>query len=1470
MYGTGDNSGGLLYLSRMNPDADPNKGRRKRMMPERQKDEERTKEDGTQVAYSQEFVAYRSNKLRRFAVSLATLSTNGLERRSLVADGAVHALVALCREEDPITKMSCAMALRNLANEKDLRQTMLDAGAAAAIVSLTAAPDPEIQNHCAVSLVNLSSVCGGEAAIVQASAVPALLNMASASIHAMETILLTLCNLSCVEDMYSHIEDLNSAIVQLSNFSMSGRMEQMLVGCLCNLSCLKNNQGRLVEEGAVRIVNRIFRAAMAGRQWGKPGRDQVLHETTLLCAKTLSNLSSCSRSRSKMTAQRVIIVLLDMAKLADEDIKQSCALTITRLAMDVSCCEKIIHQGAMTAIVTMSQCGSKDIITGRLCAAALRQLCITGFENHLFEKMPRAQIKDAVKAVISLIGPDTRTNQNCSRTIYSLFQTELVDTMINDGALDAIVTLSGSRDSTIVMWCSRALYHLSCVKTHAAVMLEHGCQQALCDLCDIHYPDAIVRRSAATLWNLTRANSDNIDATALIPALIDLLAREEAAPALALANSSSLSGAALSASSGSNTKAYAIGALAQLAYSSANCRRMLAAGALMPIVELSRSGNLITRIQCGAILSRFSFQAAYRAHMLSEQRLSEQFLDALLDLSTLDDSPTQQRFIHAVVNMSYEPNARRLMLTNGVLRVLVDLSNKPDEQIRRGCAATFCNIAADEGSEKLVLQANAVPALLIIALVSSDRPETKEICAAALCNLLHNESTHQSMVNDGVIWGLAKLGIAKLHMSPTGVLAENLKIHKRCARTESAIASGKFVARVGEPGAITSKSRHVSSTDTMIMTAFCNLSFKFSYLILALPSAMKVVRAMIQSKVTATRRVAARTLLNLLIQLPTLEATNIDHGATKFSIFKMTEQLGSSDEGLTRIRLLALCLLSQSAPELITTQGILPPLDARSACADPQSALAYAHLCCNLAMSPSTDNVTIASHAPALAQLLEIPNINEHYRLELARWVYCVTNRIDAAEPLVTKNIMNIIFALASTATLIPFCVTALYNLSVEANVQASLVQQGAIEFTVDHWAIMGESERLLAALMACNLACGEVNTARIVKSGGSMVISYLASPDSSPFQCRCCAIALRNLVRVAANQRPMAASGAIDTLVALAALNDPLTTQHCASALRIFTYNKTTRDVLVRSGAISVILTDSQGTTGTDDDVRLPHLLLCRVETESWKNGSRSGQQEGRTPLPEPPILIENPHLICKTPTQLHFGLTKSQGLKIPAEIEMDEPELDPKQRADSMKDADDDCLPRGLLNNVDVELETRLCVYPKREYSEPRGLEPNCDGDASLAPKIRTDVDLPLPSQLEKLEEEAEEVPHADQQIAKRIGGHDHDRCQSPLSKQGSHMDSGVLGRKSSGPGVVNISHDGATSRTEVDPAFSYEDVSAAYSSTSGSHPRDDEKVHLPRIASNPSCIRVGQIGRPSQTKAADPGPRRTARALPRQNND
>ena len=176
------------------------------------------------------------------------------------------------------------------------------------------------------------------------------------------------------------------------------------------------------------------------------------------------------------------------------------------------------------------------------------------------------------------------------------------------------------------------------------------------------------------------------------------------------------------------------------------------------------------------------------------------------------------------------------------------------------------------------------------------------------------------------------------------------------------------------------------------------------------------------------------------------------------------------------------------------------------------------------------------------------------------------------------------------------------------------------------------------------------------------------------------------------------------------------------------------------------IILADSQGGVGAGDEVQLPHSLLCKVETESWKNGGQSGQQEGRTTLPEPPFPIQNSTLISSTPTHLHFDLNKCQVRKIPAEVEMDEPELDPKQRADSMKDADDDCPPPVVSSHVDAEFETLYCVYPKREYSPLLGLETTNDEDASTAPKIRKDIELRLPPGLEKFEEETEQDPCAE----------------------------------------------------------------------------------------------------------------------------
>jgi len=63
---------------------------------------------------------------------------------------------------------------------------------------------------------------------------------------------------------------------------------------------------------------------------------------------------------------------------------------------------------------------------------------------------------------------------------------------------------------------------------------------------------------------------------------------------------------------------------------------------------------------------------------------------------------------------------------------IISLALKPDEHIRRGCAAIICNMSFEEGSEAAMLKAGVVSTLLITALVTSDQLQTKLICAKAL------------------------------------------------------------------------------------------------------------------------------------------------------------------------------------------------------------------------------------------------------------------------------------------------------------------------------------------------------------------------------------------------------------------------------------------------------------------------------------------------------------------------------------------------------------------------------------------------------------------------------------------------------------------------------------------------------------------------------------------------------------------
>jgi len=378
-----------------------------------------------------------------------------------------------------------------------------------AIIVLCESSMRKIKNDCTRCMCNLSAAVGYEEEIVKNGAIPFLLSNSTSSVQLLEVVLTALLNLSCVPKRYSQIDMVNDAIIHLSGFSMNPSMESILVSAINNLTGLKNNQARLVEEGVVRILSRIAKCAPL--------------ETQQLVANSFANLSSCPRSRGKMTDQRVVLTMLEMTQSTDndEEIKRQCANTVSRLAMDVSCREKIVLQGAIAAIVSM--CYAKDgkhnsVESDRVCAAALKTLSLDG-DN--VEKL----IQDsAIPALIALINNNDKfVRQDCARCLCIMFEYEAgIDRMIDQGAVEALVKLADPTDIIISADCALALCNLLSHK-EAERVVERGILEALVRLSKSKCETTRIT-CAAALWELTDLSTT--DPKKIIPALIQMLRDE--------------------------------------------------------------------------------------------------------------------------------------------------------------------------------------------------------------------------------------------------------------------------------------------------------------------------------------------------------------------------------------------------------------------------------------------------------------------------------------------------------------------------------------------------------------------------------------------------------------------------------------------------------------------------------------------------------------------------------------------------------------------------------------------------------------------------------------------------------------------------------------------------------------------------------------------------------------------------------
>ncbi|CAM9379489.1 unnamed protein product [Scytosiphon promiscuus] len=681
----------MLYLSRMDPSRDPKKTRLDTADEQRRRSLAQlgVKEGDDSVAEQEAHRAAGEERRRRLAISLATLSKKPEKRANVVANGGVAALTKLSRSEESRTRSSCAEVFNSLASEKDLRQPMIEQGAVPAIIALAASShNRRLRGECVEALCKLAVLPGSEAQIIAEGGVSCILAVQRA--------------VPSLGELASTVEEDES-------------LERLLIQLLCNLSGFKNNQQKLVEEGAIRI---IARAA-----------DRTASVNVVrLCASTLCNFAGEGRARPKMADSRTAQALLDLTKHEDVGVRREVAHTVARLAADASCREKILQFGIIPILVAMTTATDLDIATGRCVALAFRVLS----SNLKFA----AIIVDggAVGALIALTrSTDTACRLSCAQSLCNLIRFAIrLDYLIECGVVSALVRLADPGDEATSECCAAALYLFFCHPDVLALIDGREVIRALMDLCHVG-TTSIRKRCVAAIWNMTNVEQvvhGGGSAAESIPMLLGLL-QTETDKAL---------------------KADCAAALYNLARNQDNCQAMIVSGAVPPIIVLANSGSFETRTQCMSILQRMLLGRA-----MPEEIMTKSFVRTLLDISRMEHRDTQQRVVIAVYRISCCKRGRELLLEEGAPESLIRLISKPNEEMRKGCANTLLNLASDPGREIEITKRGAVSVLLITALVASDSDDTRHACTKAMTNLLCEKQAHRGMFKDGVVWGLATM-----------------------------------------------------------------------------------------------------------------------------------------------------------------------------------------------------------------------------------------------------------------------------------------------------------------------------------------------------------------------------------------------------------------------------------------------------------------------------------------------------------------------------------------------------------------------------------------------------------------------------------------------------------------------------------------------------------------------------------------
>jgi hypothetical protein len=731
---------GMLYLSRMadsslktqklkkamadaeNPKVAEGDGGAVESDKKTEKDNKDSAELDEQSSLAQSSVNQDTNAKLHCAASLCNWSRNPANASRLASEGAVRAINQLALEPVPSITMYCAAAYRHMSEHLELATAMIDEIKTISTISemVSSTNDEFIAYNLAIALVNLTRVNGKEGVIVDAAVVLVLMNLILLKPELGATCVRGLYNLTCVDVTYPLIERVIRALVSLS-LSGTSSVKHLCAAALCNLSDLKSVRARMVEEGAINVLTTLSRGAET--------------RTRRVCAVILQNLSAARSVRVEMASRSSVSVAYALSSDQDPIILRCIGLTLSRLAMEPTNCQKIIHESGVAALGSIAV--KYPTIPG------ISQPVASAFQLLSSNQQFRVNIvnEGSVTAIASLLrsSVDMFTLQHSLLALCNLLcESENHLPIIQQGLILTLISMCDHDNDLIKDFCSLAFLNLSCAEDSRKHLVNAGAVVAIINIATQN--SAVTKkRCAATLCNLSyyTAGMARMVSDGIIPSIVQLVTAKDIF-----------------------TVHYSCAALCRLCCTVENSRLILESGAVPNLVAGAKEGDQTTKQFCGAVLSSLSYYESCRVTLCEMGAIS-----ALKGLAELTDETTKQRCLVAFANLSCEVSVQVSMIKEGVVSIIAELANSLKEVTYICCAKAICNLACNADTKLSVATDGGVHALLMISMVQSVDPLTKLLCVIGLNNLLDHTTIH-FMLDEGLIGSIANLSkVGGAHIS---------------------------------------------------------------------------------------------------------------------------------------------------------------------------------------------------------------------------------------------------------------------------------------------------------------------------------------------------------------------------------------------------------------------------------------------------------------------------------------------------------------------------------------------------------------------------------------------------------------------------------------------------------------------------------------------------------------------------------